>query len=242
MLFGNTALGYTAKDLNKPSNKTAIGSFYKQYLGRAADAGGIAHYQSLMNRGASLSSIKSSIRGSEEARGRISEGIQQASKKALGRSMGTGGLEAYTNAVASGQGSLAQAVESIYGSAEARRYTALQQQESQLQATAAERAFIAQQNEARLAQQRAQMAQNQQQFEAAQAAAKEDAERQVRQMQIASAYGESDPGDVRFSKSAAERKKLLTAGTAGTFGRKGMRIEGLNIKPAVGSASSSFAS
>jgi len=242
MLFGNTALGYTAKDLNKPSNKNSIESFYKQYLGRKADAGGVAHYQSLMNRGASLSSIQSSIRGSQEARDRYSSSIQTASQGALGRNMGTSGVESFTDAVASGQGSLAQAVESIYGSAEAKRYTALQQQESQLQATAAERAFIAEQNEARLAQQRAQMAQNQSQFEAAQAAAKEDAERQVRQMQIASAYGESDPGDVRFSKSAAEKKKLLTAGTAGTFGRKGMRIEGLNIKPAVGSASSSFAS
>ena len=161
MLFGNTALGYTAKDLNKPSNKTAIGSFYKQYLGRQADAGGIAHYQSLMNKGASLSSIQNSIRGSQEARDRYSEGIKQASQQALGRNMGTSGVESFTNAVASGQGSLAQAVDSIYGSREGQQYATDQSNKAAMELIAAERAFTAEQNAAGLAAQAAQQASEQ---------------------------------------------------------------------------------
>lgn len=127
MLFGNTALGYTAKDLNKPSNKTAIESFYKQHLGRTADAGGVAHYQSLLNRGASLSSIQSSIRNSTEAKNRNNTGIQSAAQEALGRNLGTSGASFFNNAVSSGTGSLAQAREAIYTSPEAQRYAAKQQ-------------------------------------------------------------------------------------------------------------------
>jgi hypothetical protein len=127
MLYGNTALGYTAKDLNKPSNKTSIESFYKQHLGREADAGGVAHYQSLLNKGASLSSIQSSIRNSNEAKSRYNTGIQSAAKEALGRNLGTSGASYFNNAVSSGTGSLAQAREAIYNSPEAQRYTAKQQ-------------------------------------------------------------------------------------------------------------------
>ena len=127
MLFGNTALGYTAKDFNKPSNKTAIESFYKQHLGRTADAGGVAHYQSLLNKGASLSSIQNSIRNSTEAKSRNNTGIQSAAKEALGRTLGTSGSSYFNNAVSSGTGSLAQAREAIYNSPEAQRYAAKQQ-------------------------------------------------------------------------------------------------------------------
>jgi hypothetical protein len=67
------------------------------------------------------------------------------------------------------------------------------------------------------------------QFQTAQQQAAKDAERQRRQMQIAQAYGQSDPADVRFSRSRAQRAGMVSAGTSGAFGRKGLRIRNLNI-------------
>ena len=67
------------------------------------------------------------------------------------------------------------------------------------------------------------------QYKAAQQQAAEAAERQRRQMQIAQAYGQSDPADVRFSRSRAQRAGMVSAGVTGTFGRQGLRIRNLNI-------------
>jgi len=71
--------------------------------------------------------------------------------------------------------------------------------------------------------------QMQQAFLAQQRQAEEAAKRQARQMQIAQAMGQQDPADVRFSRSRAEREKLTATGTSGYFGRKDLRISGLNI-------------
>lgn len=67
------------------------------------------------------------------------------------------------------------------------------------------------------------------QYQTAQQQAAKDAERQRRQMQIAQAYGQQDPADVRFSRSRAQRAGMVSAGATGAFGRKGLRISGLNI-------------
>lgn len=67
------------------------------------------------------------------------------------------------------------------------------------------------------------------QYQAAQQQAAEAAERQRRQMQIAQAYGQSDPADVRFSRSRAQRAGMVSAGATGAFGRQGLRIRNLNI-------------
>lgn len=62
--------------------------------------------------------------------------------------------------------------------------------------------------------------------------------KQQRQQQVLAAE-QARGGGVQFSKSKAQKKKLTTAGTAGYFGRKGLRISGLNVAQA-GSGSGSF--
>ena len=66
-------------------------------------------------------------------------------------------------------------------------------------------------------------------FEQQQTEQKEAAERQRRQLQIAQAYGQSDPADVRFSRSRAERAGRVSGGTTGAFNRQGLRISNLNL-------------
>jgi len=83
------------------------------------------------------------------------------------------------------------------------------------------------------------------QYQAAQQEAIAAAERQRRQMQIAQAYGQSDPADVRFSRSRAQRAGMVSAGATGAFGRRGLRIRNLNIptgqKAAMNNTAGSFA-
>lgn len=93
-----------------------------------------------------------------------------------------------------------------------------------------------------VAESQARMQQIQQQYIDSQRQAQEAAERQARQMQITQAMGQQDPADVRFSQSKARRKKLTTAGTEGYFGRKGLRISGLNIGPTAPAASTEVGS
>jgi cell pole-organizing protein PopZ len=226
----------------------SIQNLYEQYLGRKADEGGLEYYRGQMQAGATLADVASQIRKSEEARAYAGNALQATAKQYLGRELETAGLASFLNSIAAGA-SLGEAVTAISTSPEAKLY-AQNQNEAKLEAQRAEqRAFdqagrdeIAAQNQAILGQQRAEMAQRMQMFKEQQEQARKDAERQARQMQIASAYGERDPADVRFSQSAAEKKKLLTAGTSGTFGRENLRIKGLNIKPSKGSSMASMAS
>jgi len=91
---------------------------------------------------------------------------------------------------------------------------------------------------------KSQARQIQQQYQAAQQKAAEAAERQRRQMQIAQAYGQSDPADVRFSRSRAQRAGMVSAGATGAFGRQGLRIRNLNVsdgKNATSNTAGSFA-
>ena len=80
------------------------------------------------------------------------------------------------------------------------------------------------------------------QFQAAQQQAAEAAERQRRQMQIAQAYGQSDPADVRFSRSRAQRAGMVSAGATGAFGRQGLRIRNLNVSAGKNAASNTAGS
>jgi hypothetical protein len=80
------------------------------------------------------------------------------------------------------------------------------------------------------------------QFQTAQQQAAEAAERQRRQMQIAQAYGQSDPADVRFSRSRAQRAGMVSAGATGAFGRKGLRIRNLNVSAGKNAASNTAGS
>ena len=91
---------------------------------------------------------------------------------------------------------------------------------------------------------KSQARQIQQQYQAAQQKAAEAAERQRRQMQIAQAYGQSDPADVRFSRSRAQRAGMVNLGATGAFGRQGLRIRNLNVsdgKNATSNTAGSFA-
>ena len=80
------------------------------------------------------------------------------------------------------------------------------------------------------------------QYQAAQQQATEAAERQRRQMQIAQSYGQSDPADVRFSRSRAQRAGMVSAGATGAFGRKGLRIRNLNVSAGKNAASNTAGS
>jgi len=81
----------------------------------------------------------------------------------------------------------------------------------------------------------------QRQMEQQQALAKQQAADAARQMQISQAAGQRDQADVRPSRGKAERKKLTTAGTTGYFGRKGLRIGGVNVASQGAAGSGSFA-
>jgi len=226
----------------------SIENLYEQYLGRKADEGGLKFFGDQLKAGATLSSIASQIRGSAEARAYSGNALQATAKQYLGRELETAGLASFQNAIAGGA-SLGQAAIDIANSPEAQLYA-----QNKREATrAAERAedaefkqkeldIIATGNQAIIDQQRADMAQRMRIFQMQQEQARKDAERQARQMQIAAAYGQKDPADVRFSQSAAEKNRLLTAGTSGTFGRENLRIKGLNIKPSKGSSMASMAS
>ena len=226
----------------------SIENLYEKYLGRKADAGGLKHFQGRMAAGATLADVAKSIRESAEADAYNTKAIQAASGTYLGRSMDTAGLRHFRDAVAAG-GSLGDAVIAISKSPEAQLYAQNQREATRAAERAEDAAFkqkeldiIATGNQAIIDQQRADMAQRMRIFQMQQEQARKDAERQARQMQIAAAYGEKDPADVRFSQSAAEKKKLLTAGTSGTFGRENLRIKGLNVKQSKGSSMASMAS
>ena len=90
-----------------------------------------------------------------------------------------------------------------------------------------------------VAESQARFQQMQQAFLAQQRQAEEAAKRQARQMQITQAMNQQDPADVRFSRSRAERKKLSARGTSGYFGRKGLRIKGVNVASQGGDSSGS---
>jgi hypothetical protein len=80
------------------------------------------------------------------------------------------------------------------------------------------------------------------QYQTAQQEATAAAERQRRQMQIAQAYGQSDPADVRFSRSRAQRAGMVSAGATGAFGRQGLRIRNLNVSAGKNAASNTAGS
>ena len=233
---------------NTTADRQTLTNFYKEYLGRDPEEAGLNYYQTLLGSGTPMDTVKLQIKGSEEGRAYAGKSLQATAKQYLGRELETAGLASFQNAIAGGA-SLGQAVIDISNSPEAKLY-AQNQQEAKLETQRAEqRAFdqagrdaIAAQNQAILDQQRAEMAQRMEIFKQQQAQAKLDAERQARQMQIAAAFGQKDPADVRFSRSAAEKNRLLTAGTSGTFGRENLRIKGLNIKPSKGSSMASMAS
>lgn len=102
----------------------SIQSYYDRYLGRSADAGGLAFYQKQLDSGSSMADIQQAIRGSTEARNRYTSNIQRTAQTALGRNLGTSGNNFFTDAVASGQGSLTQAMNDIMSSPEAKEYAA----------------------------------------------------------------------------------------------------------------------
>jgi len=226
----------------------SIENLYEKYLGRPADKGGLDYFRGQMQAGATLADVAKSIRESKEADAYNTKTLNAAGSTYLGRPLDTAGLRHFRDAVAGGA-SLGDAVIAISTSPEAQLYA-----QNKREATrAAERAedaefkqkeldIIATGNQAIIDQQRADMAQRMRIFQMQQEQARKDAERQARQMQIAAAYGQRDPADVRFSQSAAEKNRLLTAGTSGTFGRENLRIKGLNIKPSKGSSMASMAS
>ena len=226
----------------------SIENLYEQYLGRKADAGGLDYFRGQMRAGATLADVAKSIRGSAEARAYSGNALQTTAKQYLGRELETAGLASFQNAISAGA-SLGEAATAIANSPEAQLYAQKRQESidlNNLELTNRSNEKIQDQIskdlDKKLGYQYAELSQRMKMFKMQQEQAEKDAIRQARQMQIAAAYGERDPADVRFSQSAAEKNRPLTAGTAGTFGRENLRIKGLNIKPSKGSSMASMAS
>lgn len=98
------------------------------------------------------------------------------------------------------------------------------------------------QQEQQQAQQRA-FEQSQRQIQEQRRIAEEQMRQQQRQLQISAAnQGMAGSGQVQFSQSKADRKKLTSAGTAGYFGRQGLRIKGLNVAPGISQTTSTAGS
>lgn len=129
-----------------------------------------------------------------------------------------------------------------------------EQQQQQLQQQMEQQRFMAEQQiqeQRRIAEQRMQQMEQQrqqqlniaqQQMEEQRRVTEQQMQQQRRQLQISTAnQGMAGSGQVQFSQSKADRKKLTSAGTAGYFGRQGLRIKGLNVAPTTTSTTGSFA-
>ena len=233
---------------NTTADRKTLTNFYKEYLGRDPDEGGLAYYQTLLGSGTPMDTVRLQIKDTEEGRAYSTNALQAVAQKSIGRPLEPAGLASFVNAIAAGA-SLGDAAIAIATSPEAKIYEQNRQEQIDannlkltLDSNESIQNKISDDLDKTLNFQYAQLAQNLQMFKQQQEQARLDAERQARQMQIAAAYGQKDPADVRFSQSAAEKKKLLTAGTSGTFGRDNLRIKGVNIKPSTGNSMASMAS
>jgi hypothetical protein len=105
----------------------SISSYFQQYLGRKPDEGGLKFYRDQLTAGASMADIQRTIRTSTEAKDHNRAAIQKQAQQSFGKSIDVGGQSYFNDAVSSGTGSLAQALNAIATSPQAQSYAARQQ-------------------------------------------------------------------------------------------------------------------
>ena len=191
-----------------------IDAIYQKLLGRKPDAGGRAFFA-----GQSESAIKNAIRSSAEykskSRGTTAPTPASIYNQKPSTSYTTTSASPYTHQYAKPAAPAEPAFDmsafmADYEAKMAAQQAAMQQQMEQM--TAAFQQQMQAQQEA-LAAQQEEMLKQQQQY--------------AQQMMINQAQSERDPADVRIGSN--RRRDLARAGTAGYFGRKGIRLGNLNV-------------
>jgi hypothetical protein len=205
-----------------------IDQIYRDMLGRAPDAGGRAFFS-----GQSAGAIQKAIKSSAEYKNRLASGATS--------SYTTSSASPYTHTYAKPAASTFDPYGYLSGKAGMSAAPAapafdmaafMADYEAKV---AAQQAEMQQQMEAMTAGFQQQMQAQQEAIAAQQQQMLDEQQQYAQQMMINQAQSERDPADVRIGSN--KRRDLARAGTAGYFGRGGMRLGSLNLGTGTGGPS-----